>query len=117
MEDLLKIVKSPVDYGLLLEGFSEAIKNEAKEQQGGFLSMVLGTLHASLLGNMLVGKGFIRAGEGTVRAGYGSRRSSLKKIFSRRFHHILEQTLKYESIIRMNLYSMGFILKIISLIK
>ena len=54
------------------------IKNEAKEQKGGFPSMLLGTLGASLLGNMLAGKGVIRAGEGTIRAGYGSK-SSLKK--------------------------------------
>ena len=40
--------------------------------------MLLGTLGASLLGNMLAGKGVIRAGEGTIRAGYGSKRSSLK---------------------------------------
>ena len=48
------------------------IKNEAKKQKGGFLSMLLGTLGASLLGNMLAVKGAIRAGEGTIRAGYGS---------------------------------------------
>ena len=41
--------------------------------------MLLGTLGASLLGNMLVGKGVIRAGEGTARVGYGSKRSSFKK--------------------------------------
>ena len=48
---------------------SQTIKNEAKEQKGGFLSMLLGTLGASLLGNLLTGKGTIRAGEGTIRAG------------------------------------------------
>ena len=46
----------------------ETIKNEAKEQKGGFLSMLLGTLGASLLGNCLTGKGTIRAGEGTIGA-------------------------------------------------
>ena len=64
MKDILKIVKSLKDSGLLLEGVSETIKtfkNEAKEQKGGFLSMLLGTLGASLLGNMLAGKGVIRA--------------------------------------------------------
>ena len=60
---------------------SETIKNEAKEQRGGFLSILLGTLGASLLGNMLASKGVIRAGEGTARVGYGSQRSSLKKNF------------------------------------
>ena len=48
---------------------SQTIKNEAKEQKGGFLSMLLGTLGASLLGNLLTGKGTIRVGEGTIRAG------------------------------------------------
>ena len=85
MEDILKIVKSLEDYGLLLGGVSETIKNEAKEQKGGFCSMLLGTLGASLLGNMLAAKGVIRAREGIIRAGYGSKGSSLKKLF----HHIL----------------------------
>ena len=52
------------------------LKNEAKEQKGEFLSMLLGALGASLLGNMLARKGVIRAGEGTARVGYGSKRSS-----------------------------------------
>ena len=81
MKDILKIAKSLEDSGLLLEGVSETIKNEAKEQKGGFLSMLLGTLGASLLGNMLAGEGVTRVGEGTARVGYGSKKSSLKKIF------------------------------------
>ena len=80
MENILIIVKSLEDSRLLLE-FSETIKNEAKEQKGGFVSMLLGTLGASLLGNMLADKGVIKAGEGTVRVGYGSKISSLKKLF------------------------------------
>ena len=80
MNDILKIVKSLEHSGILLKGVSETIKNEAKEQKGVFLSMLLSTLGASLLGNMLAGKGVIRAGEGTIRTGYGSKRSSLKKI-------------------------------------
>ena len=83
MNDILKIVKSLENSGLLLKGVSETIQHEAKEQRGGFLSMLLGTLGASLLGDILSkglsGKGVIRAGEGTIRAGYGSKRSSLKK--------------------------------------
>ena len=79
VNDILKIAKSFKDSGILLKGVSEAIKNEAKEQNGGFLSMLLGTLGASLLGDLLKGKGVIRAGEGKIRAGYGSKRSSLKK--------------------------------------
>ena len=79
MEDIMKIVKSLEDSGLLLKGVSETIQNEAKEQKGGFLSMLLGTLGVSLLGNMLTGKGITRAGygsnrgKGIIRAGYGSK--------------------------------------------
>ena len=83
MDDILKIVKSFEDYGVLLKGVNETIQNEAKEQRGGFLGMLIGTLGASLRGDLLTknlsGKGVIRAGEGTVRACYGSKRSSLKK--------------------------------------
>ena len=82
MDDILKIVKSPEDSGVLLTGVGETIQHEAKEQRGGFLSMLLGTLGASLLGDVLSkglsATGVIRAGEGTIRAGYGSKRSSLK---------------------------------------
>ena len=78
MQDLLKIVKSLEDSGILLDGITETVKNEVKEQKGGFLSMFLGTLGASLLGDLLTknlsGRGFIRAGEGTIRAGYGSKK-------------------------------------------
>ena len=82
MDDILKIVKSLEDSGVLLKGVSETIQHEAKEQRGGFLSMLLGTLGASLLVDVLSkglsGRGVIRAGEGTIRAGYGSKRVSLK---------------------------------------
>ena len=81
MEDILEIVKSPKNSGLLLKGVGETIKNKAKEQKGGLLSILLGTLDAILLGNMLSGKGVIREGEGTDRVGYASKRSSIKKIF------------------------------------
>ena len=82
MKDIIKILKSLEDSGLLFKGVSETIQNEAKEQKGGFLSMLLGTLGASLLGNLLTGKGIYRAGkgkginragEGIVRAGYGNK--------------------------------------------
>ena len=83
MDDILKIVKSLEDSGVLLKGVSETIQHEAKEQRGVFLGMLLGTLGASLLGDVLSkslsGKGVIRAGEGTIRAGYGSKSPSLKK--------------------------------------
>ena len=62
MEDIIKIVKSLKDSGLLLKGVSEAVQNEVNEQKGRFLSMLLGTLGASLLGNILAGKGINRAG-------------------------------------------------------
>ena len=82
MDDILKIIKSLEDSGVLLKGVRETIQHEAKKQGGGFVSMLLGTLGASLLGDILSkglsGKGVIRAGEGTIRAGYGSKRASLK---------------------------------------
>ena len=59
MKDITEIVKSLENSGLLFKGVSETIQNEAKEQKGGFLSMLLGTLGASLLGNILAGKGAI----------------------------------------------------------
>ena len=57
IKDIIKIVKSLDDSGLLLEGVTETVQNEVKEQKGGFLSMLLGTLGTSLLGNLLTGKG------------------------------------------------------------
>ena len=83
MEDIIKIAKSLEDFGLLLKGVTETIQNEVKEQKGEFLSMLLGTLEASLFGDMLRGKGSIRAGygskgKGIVRAGYGSKRFLIK---------------------------------------
>ena len=89
IEDIIKIVKSLEDSGLLLKGVTKTVQNEVKEQKGGFLSMLLGTLGASLLRNLLTGRGAIaksqgrginrarkgkginRAGEGIVEAGYG----------------------------------------------
>ena len=72
MENSIKIVKSLEDSGLLLKGVSETVQNEAKEQKGGFLSTLLGTLGASLLGNILAAIGINRAGKGRgiVRAVY-----------------------------------------------
>ena len=78
MNDVIKIVQALEDSNILLKGVTETVKNEAKEQKGGFLSMLLGTLGASLLGNLLTGKGVVRAGygnnkgKGVVRAGYGN---------------------------------------------
>ena len=73
--DAMKIVKSLEESGLLIKGVNETIKNEAKEQKGGFLRILLGTLGASLLGHLLTGKGTIRAGEDTIWVGEGTIRS------------------------------------------
>ena len=89
MDDILKIVKSLEDSGVLLKGVSETIQHEAKEQRGRFLSMLLNTLGVSLLGDVLskglsgsgvirADEGTIRASEGAIRAGYASKRASLK---------------------------------------
>ena len=119
MEDILKIVKSLEDSGILLKGVGERIKDDAKEQKGGFLSILLDTLGASLLGNMLAGKGVIRAGygskgQGTIRADYGCKRSSLKNFLIP--PHLLtnfEIQMYYQNEPRFK----GFILEIICLIK
>ena len=67
MNDIMKIIKALKNSGILLKGVSKTIENETKEQRGGFLSMLLGTLRASLLGDLLTGeKGIVRAGEGSV---------------------------------------------------
>ena len=71
IEDLIKIVKSLEDSGLLLKGVTESVQNEVKEKKGGFLSMLLGTLGASLLGTFLTGKGAFHAGKEIHRAGKG----------------------------------------------
>ena len=71
MNDIMKIVKSLEEYGLLIKGVSKTIKNKAKKTKGRFLGMLLGTLGATLLRHLLTGKNKIRAGEGTVRAGQG----------------------------------------------
>ena len=73
MNDIIKIIEALESSGISLKGITNTIENETKEQRGGFLSMLLGILGASLLGNLLtVGKGIVRAGDGIVRAGEGS---------------------------------------------
>ena len=69
MNGIMIIIKSLKENDLLIKGVSETIKNEAKEQKGGFLSIFLGTLGASFLGNLLARKGTNTAGQGTIRAG------------------------------------------------
>ena len=72
MNDITKIVQALEDSNILLKGVTKTIKHETEEQKGGFLSMLLGALGVSLLGNLLSVKETVRAGEGIVRAGYGS---------------------------------------------
>ena len=85
INDIMKIVQAIEDCNILLKEVNEAIEKESKEQKGGFLSMLLGTLSASLLGNLLSRKGIVRAryghpskkGKGIVRAGFGHPSSSV----------------------------------------
>ena len=73
MKDIMKIIEALENSGILLKGVTKTIENGTKEQRGGFLSMLLGTLEASLLGNLLTGrKGIMRADDGIVRTGEGS---------------------------------------------
>ena len=63
----MKIVKSRKVASQLIKGVRETVQNEAKQQKGGFLSLLLGTLRASLLRNLLTSKAVMRAGEGTIK--------------------------------------------------
>ena len=88
MNDIMKIIQALEDSDILLKGVTKTITNETKEQKGGFLSKLLGTLGASLLGHLLTGKGILRAGsgrhlssssknkkgKGTFRAGSGNKK-------------------------------------------
>ena len=67
MNNIMKIIEALENSGILLKGVSKIIENETREQIGGFLSRLLGTLGASLLGNLLTGKGMMRAGEGAKK--------------------------------------------------
>ena len=75
IHDIVKMIKSLEDSGLLLKGVTETVQIEVKEQKGGFLSALLGTLGESLLGDLLIGnikvKGVLKAGGGVLGAGYG----------------------------------------------
>ena len=95
MEDIVEKVRSLEDSGSLVKGVTETVQNEVKKQKGEFLDMLLGTLGARLLGNVLPCKGFIKAV----------------------YRLILELILKYKSITKMNLDLVVFILEIIHLRK
>ena len=76
MNDIMKIIEALENSGILLKGVSKTIENETKEQRGGFLGMLLGTLGASLLDNLLTGgKGRMRAGDGIIHAGSGVKKN------------------------------------------
>ena len=99
MEVIIKTIESLKDSGLLLKGVTKTFQNEVKQWKGGSPNVLLGTLGASLLGNILTGRGVIakrqgrginisgkgrginRAGEGILRAGYGRRSSKIKMDF------------------------------------
>ena len=77
MNDIIKIIEALENSGILLKGVTKTIENETKEQRGEFLSMLLGILGASLLGNLFTGrKGIVRAGEGVIRAGEGFKKKT-----------------------------------------
>ena len=67
MNDIMKIVQALEDSNILRKGVTKTIKNETKQQKGGFLSMLLGTLRANLFENLLTGKGIVRAGSGNKK--------------------------------------------------
>ena len=77
MNDIMKMVQDLEDSNILLKGVTKIIKNETKEEKGGFLTLLLGTLGATLVGNLLAGKWIVRAGsrnkkgKGIERAGTG----------------------------------------------
>ena len=76
MNDIMKIIEALENSGILLKGVKKQLKMKLKKQRGGFLGMLLETLGASLLGNLLTGgKGMMRAGDGIVRAGEGSKKN------------------------------------------
>ena len=64
INDIIKIIQALENSNILIKGVTKTIKNETKERKGGFLSMLLGTLGASLLRILLTGKGIVRAGTG-----------------------------------------------------
>ena len=88
MNDIMKIIEALENSGISLKGISKTIENETKEKRGGFLSMLLGTLGASLLGNLLTGgKGIMRVSDGIVRAGSGSKKKQLNSLLP--FHPLI----------------------------
>ena len=79
MNDIMKIVQALEDSNILLKRVTKTIENETQQQRGGFLNMLLGTLGASLLGNLLAGKGVVRAGSGNKKGKGSVRAASVNK--------------------------------------
>ena len=71
MDDAFRVVRSLKSSGEEIDGVCETVKHEIEKQEGGFLGMLLATLDASMLANILTVKGVMRAGEGTV-TGYNN---------------------------------------------
>ena len=96
MNDIIKIIETLENSGIFLKRVSKTIENETKEQRGGFLSMLLGTLGASLLGNLLTG------GKGIVRADEGGKKNPLNSLLP--FHSLtnIEISEYYASETRFN---------------
>ena len=114
MNDIIKIIEALENSGILLKGVTKTIENETKEQRGGFLSMLIGTLGASFLGNILSGKGLVRAGKGIVRAGEGVKKT--RKFSLMPFHPLTnnERNEYYKNEFRFNgVYSRNNLPKII----
>ena len=102
MNDIMKIIEALENSGIFLKGVSKTIENETKEKREGFLNMLLGTLEASLLSNLLTGrKGIMRAGDGIVRAESGSKKN-LNSLLP--FHPLtnIEISEHYENELRFN---------------
>ena len=94
----MKIIEALENSSILLKGVTKTIENETKEQRGGFLGMLLGTLGASLLGNLLTGgKGIMRAGDGIVRAGDGIVRAVEGSKKNRKFNITISSINKYRN--------------------
>ena len=110
MEDILKIVISLEDSGIIVEGAIDMIKNDGRQQSGGFLSMLLGTLGASLSSNMLTGKGVIRGGERMLEQAMDLKDLHLKKFFG-------STPPINKRIIKMSLGLMVSLVKVICLVK
>ena len=83
---MMNIVKYLEDFSFLPKGVSETLQNEAKEQRGGLLSILLGTLGGRLLGNNLADREIKRAGEGVIRAGYGNTKGQQREDYKNKMN-------------------------------